>query len=150
MDKSAKKKKIVKPSEKFKYVFDWEASEDTSRDPLAILGTAKEEPALLFGRGHIGGLDEQTAKSSVYDKIVKLRTGQEAVRAARDDMGDSRRSESKHWSEKSLDEMTVRDWRIVKEDFNIVTKGGHIPNPIRSWKESGLMPELLAGMCHNL
>jgi len=29
--------------------------------------------------------------------------------------------------------MRERDWRIFKEDFNITTKGGNIPNPIRSW-----------------
>jgi ATP-dependent RNA helicase DDX23/PRP28 len=39
--------------------------------------------------------------------------------------------------------MTERDWRIFKEDFNIVTKGGNIPNPIRSWKESDISKEIL-------
>ena len=34
--------------------------------------------------------------------------------------------------------MTQRDWRIFKEDFSISTKGGRVPNPIRSWAESGL------------
>ena len=32
--------------------------------------------------------------------------------------------------------MAERDWRIFKEDFNISTKGGRIPSPIRSWRES--------------
>jgi ATP-dependent RNA helicase DDX23/PRP28 len=39
--------------------------------------------------------------------------------------------------------MTDRDWRIFKEDFNITTKGGSIPNPIRNWLESNLPKELL-------
>jgi ATP-dependent RNA helicase DDX23/PRP28 len=39
--------------------------------------------------------------------------------------------------------MTERDWRIFKEDYNITTKGGSIPNPIRNWKESNLPTELL-------
>lgn len=30
--------------------------------------------------------------------------------------------EGKHWSEKSLDEMTERDWRIFREDFDIRIK----------------------------
>jgi len=34
--------------------------------------------------------------------------------------------------------MTQRDWRIFKEDFNITTKGGGIPNPIRNWNEAPL------------
>ena len=39
--------------------------------------------------------------------------------------------------------MIERDWRIFKEDYNISTKGGRIPNPLRSWKESGLPKEIL-------
>lgn len=49
----------------------------------------------------------------------------------------------KHWSEKRLDQMRERDWRIFKEDFNIATRGGSIPNPMRSWKESNLPKRLL-------
>ena len=49
----------------------------------------------------------------------------------------------KHWSQKRLEDMLERDWRIFKEDFNIATKGGSIPNPMRSWQESGLPKRLL-------
>lgn len=49
----------------------------------------------------------------------------------------------KHWSEKRLEEMNVRDWRIFKEDFNINSKGGHIDNPLRRWKESQIPEKLL-------
>lgn len=38
--------------------------------------------------------------------------------------------------------MNSRDWRIFKEDFNITTKGGGIPSPIRKWNEANL-PEWL-------
>jgi hypothetical protein len=41
--------------------------------------------------------------------------------------------------------MTPRDWRIFREDFNITTKGGGIPNPIRNWEESGLPKWILDG-----
>jgi ATP-dependent RNA helicase DDX23/PRP28 len=49
----------------------------------------------------------------------------------------------KHWSQKRLEDMLERDWRIFKEDFNIATRGGSIPNPMRSWTESGLPKRLL-------
>ena len=49
-----------------------------------------------------------------------------------------KRWDERHWREKSLEEMTDRDWRIFKEDYDISTKGGRIPVPIRYWKESGL------------
>lgn len=45
----------------------------------------------------------------------------------------------KPWREKTWDEMTERDWRILKEDFEITTKGGSIENPLRNWHELGLL-----------
>lgn len=44
----------------------------------------------------------------------------------------------KHWSEKPLELMTSRDWRILKDDHNISSKGGNIPNPLRSWDEAAI------------
>lgn len=48
-----------------------------------------------------------------------------------------------HQFEKKLEEMTERDWRIFREDFNISYKGSKIPHPMRSWIEGELSPELL-------
>ena len=39
--------------------------------------------------------------------------------------------------------MTERDWRIFREDYNISTKGGRIPNPMRSWTDYNMQPEIL-------
>ena len=50
----------------------------------------------------------------------------------------------RHWSAKRLEEMEERDWRIFKEDFEIATRGNRVPHPLRSWRESGLPPLLLA------
>lgn len=51
--------------------------------------------------------------------------------------------DDRHWSQKKLDEMTDRDWQIFCEDYSITTKGGKIPNPIPSWKDSSLPPHIL-------
>ena len=53
------------------------------------------------------------------------------------------RWDDRHWSQKKLDEMTDRDWRIFREDYSITTKGGKIPNPIRNWKEYALPAHIL-------
>ena len=53
------------------------------------------------------------------------------------------RFDERHWKEKSLPEMTYRDWRIFREDYNIATKGGRIPFPLRSWSEAALCGEVL-------
>jgi ATP-dependent RNA helicase DDX23/PRP28 len=52
----------------------------------------------------------------------------------------------RHWQEKKLSEMTDRDWRIFREDFQITTRGGKVPNPMRNWDESGLPPEILTAI----
>ncbi|AAS53823.3 AFR452Cp [Eremothecium gossypii ATCC 10895] len=46
----------------------------------------------------------------------------------------------RHWSELAREEMTARDWRIMREDYNISTKGGGVRAPLRDWGESGEMP----------
>jgi ATP-dependent RNA helicase DDX23/PRP28 len=48
-----------------------------------------------------------------------------------------------HWSEKPLERMRERDWRIFKEDYSIVTKGGGVPHPLRSWDESKIPSRIL-------
>lgn len=47
----------------------------------------------------------------------------------------------RHWSEKQLSEMTPRDWRILRNEYDITYKGKTF-NPLRSWKE--LVPEAIA------
>lgn len=46
-----------------------------------------------------------------------------------------------HWSEKALDAMRERDWRIFREDFDITIKGGKAPNPLRNWSEAATLPD---------
>ena len=50
----------------------------------------------------------------------------------------------RHWQEKKLSEMTDRDWRIFREDFNISYKSLRDGvKPLRSWAEAALPPQLL-------
>ncbi|KAL8271235.1 hypothetical protein Esti_004896 [Eimeria stiedai] len=48
-----------------------------------------------------------------------------------------------HWSTKKREEMSERDWRIFREDFEIYIKGGRVPPPIRTWAEAELPWELI-------
>jgi len=36
---------------------------------------------------------------------------------------DKQKWDDRHWMEKKVDEMTERDWRIFREDYNISIKG---------------------------
>ena len=52
------KKKMIKPSEKFKFNFDWEAQDDTSQDANPLYKMT-HEASLLFGRGMRAGMDRR-------------------------------------------------------------------------------------------
>jgi len=62
--------------------------------------------------------------------------------------GGSRKKVDKglHWSEKPLEEMTERDWRIFREDFDIRIQGGRAPLPLRSWNEAELPVPVMRGI----
>lgn len=86
----------------------------------------------LFGRGKLGGFDADVetrlmSRRSKYSNSSSSNSGANAV----------------HWSEKKLEEMKERDWRIFREDFSISARGGHIPLPLRSWSESEIPPQIL-------
>ena len=146
---SAKKKRRRTTERKFN--FEWNAEEDTSPDYNPLYASRAE--ANFFGRGRLGGFADDLVEGGArkYAMALKERDADagnaraeelmEMERRRKEDSG--RTSLDKHWSEKKLEHMRERDWRIFKEDFNISTKGGAIPNPMRSWSESGLPKRLL-------
>ncbi|EDV26705.1 uncharacterized protein TRIADDRAFT_50105 [Trichoplax adhaerens] len=144
-----KKKKLRRMNER-KFVFDWEATDDTSDDINPIY---QERHNIQFlGRGHIAGIDLKEQKknqSRFYGDLLAERRTKEEKDMERDRINREKNKEKRvayderHWTQKDLDEMTERDWRIFREDYNISTKGGSIPNPLRAWSESELSKELL-------
>ncbi|CAK4029415.1 Pre-mRNA-splicing ATP-dependent RNA helicase prp28 [Lecanosticta acicola] len=146
---SAKKKRKRTTEKKFN--FEWNAEEDTSPDYNPLYQTRAENN--FFGRGKLGGFAESTIDDLTRhyaEAIAKRDPVAGKQRAAEILEMERRRKEEgsrmgidKHWSEKKLENMRERDWRIFKEDFNIATKGGSIPNPMRSWAESGLPKRIL-------
>ncbi|RQX67357.1 DEAD-family helicase [Toxoplasma gondii CAST] len=169
------KKKIQKPSEKFRNIFnfEWNDAEDTCKGDNNPLYQERMEPQLLFGRGFRAGMDirEQRKQNNFYDELVKRRqehqkaeasrgaaeaaaAATEAVRAARDAQASRLREKEDaednrgHWTTKKREEMNERDWRIFREDFEIYIKGGRVPPPIRTWAESALPWELIEAVKH--
>ncbi|XP_010249341.1 PREDICTED: DEAD-box ATP-dependent RNA helicase 21 [Nelumbo nucifera] len=152
------KKRVIKPSEKFRFSFDWENTEDTSRD-MNILYQNPHEAQLLFGRGFRAGMDRREQKKLAAKNEKEMRDEirrKEGLEEKPEEAAAQRLKEEaadlydtfdmrvdRHWSEKKLDEMTERDWRIFREDFNISYKGSKLPRPMRNWEESGLTLELL-------
>jgi len=161
MGKADKRKgQFLPPSMKFKFDFDWKASEDTS-EALNDLYMNKAPVAFRFGRGTVAGVDEEeqlkankttwetllsnrkTRFQSEEDKKI-FRAGKKAIKKKAKLLRKKKEMLSRHWSEKELEDMTQRDWRILKEDFRITSKfGGRLPNPIRFWGESTLPEKIL-------
>lgn len=146
---SANKKRRRTTEKKFN--FEWNAEEDTSPDYNPIY--AQRAEVNFFGRGRLGGYAEDPENGVLkYAKVLEERDSEagavrarelvEMERRRKEDAG-GRNSLDMHWSEKKLEHMRERDWRIFKEDFNISSKGGGIPNPMRNWGESGLPKRLL-------
>ncbi|KAI9931111.1 mRNA splicing protein prp28 [Aspergillus wentii] len=146
---SAKKKRKRTTDRKFN--FEWNAEEDTSGDYNPLYQHRHE--ANFFGRGRLAGFGDDVADevAKKYATALEDRDHEAGSIRAKEilEMERRRREEStrtqldKHWSEKKLEHMRERDWRIFKEDFNISTKGGSVPNPMRSWDESHLPSRLM-------
>lgn len=150
---SAKKKRQRTTEKKFN--FEWDADEDTSRtdDPLYTEQYAHRGGTFAGIGGEFDEAAEQRARKRA--KLIRERDVENGEERAKGIMEDFYRARDKaqqradktglgkRWTEKALDDMRERDWRIFKEDFGIATKGGSIPNPMRSWKESNLPRRLL-------
>uniref|UniRef100_A0A667WUV9 Probable ATP-dependent RNA helicase DDX23 n=1 Tax=Myripristis murdjan TaxID=586833 RepID=A0A667WUV9_9TELE len=124
-----------------KFVFEWDA-----------LLCPEKHQVQLYGRGFIAGIDlkqQKREQSRFYGDLMEKRRTLEEKEQEETRLKKVRKKEAKqrwddrHWSQKKLDEMTDRDWRIFREDYSITTKGGKIPNPIRNWKEYTLPPHIL-------
>ena len=146
---SANKKRRRTAANKFN--FDWDADDDTSRpfDPIYA-----DRPDPLFRLAGYDVSDELVQRKAEAIRRGDPETGEERARQLleqheRVKQQAGRKNLGKHWSEKSLDDMKERDWRIFKENFGIATKGGAIPDPMRSWQESHL-PRRLLDIVHNV
>jgi len=145
-----KKKKRVRRQNDRKFVFDWDTTDDTSADYNKLY--AERHNLQFFGRGGIGGIDIKSQKKEQIqfygDLLERRRTDmekdQEKSRLKKlQRKEDKQKFDDRHWSDKELDNMTERDWRIFREDYNISIKGGNVANPIRQWRESSIPEAIL-------
>jgi ATP-dependent RNA helicase DDX23/PRP28 len=125
------------------------------------------EANLLFGRGIKAGFDvvEQKQNAVQYDQLVhkydpqflekKNQKKEEKINREKDNNREENKEErnkkkdiydireTDHWSKKGTKDMNERDWRIFREDNDIIIKGGRVPQPMRHWEEGSLPPFIL-------
>lgn len=114
-----KKRKIRKMNDR-KFVFDWDEQDDTySADTPAAVGSQRQGAQIMFGRGHIAGMDDGGIHAPRHGATdgLQLADSLERRKAAKSGI------DERHWSDKSLEEMKERDWRIFREDFSIAARG---------------------------
>ncbi|OQS00209.1 DEAD/DEAH box RNA helicase [Thraustotheca clavata] len=154
------------------FQFEWDASDDTStelnplykrREVNLLFGRGYMAGIdLREQRKRSNFITELTRKRQLEQKAADERNGMsaEAVerrqrererelqrmqeREANREAEQVKRSHTSalHWSDKLLDNMTERDWRIFREDFDIILRGGKAPRPLRKWSEA-VLPEPL-------
>lgn len=106
-------------------IFDWSAADDTS---------VQRPWALEVGNGARSAAASSAGSPAPESKFTDALERRRAGKGGNDD---------RHWSDKPLSEMKERDWRIFREDYSISSRGGSIPNPLRSWRESDIPREIV-------
>jgi ATP-dependent RNA helicase DDX23/PRP28 len=119
LGKTVKKKKVVKASEKFSKIFqfDWEASEDTSQD-LNPLYAKKMDVNLLYGRGYRAGVDmrEQRKKNSFLEELSHKRQKEQQLADETDGKLTKEEIEArKRERERALRNMQARERNLMQE-----------------------------------
>ena len=106
------------PTRKSKFNFDWEVSDDT---------LANHTPLTSLRVNDLLKHNDSSRNDNVLNRLEESYIG-------------------KHWTQKKIDEMTERDWRILKEDFQITIRGDSVKQPLRDWTELNLIPKDLCNI----
>jgi ATP-dependent RNA helicase DDX23/PRP28 len=124
--KKVAKKRVVKPSEKFAKIFqfDWEASDDTGADDLNDIYKKRCSLQPLFGRGYLAGMDmRQQRQDHGYMEMLTKKRQDEARRQedkeklSRDERKDRERQRSKELERvKKLDKDKKESMNKNEED----------------------------------
>jgi ATP-dependent RNA helicase DDX23/PRP28 len=129
--KETVKKPFLRKSNNKNIDFNWNANDDTSEEAVWRPGVNGVSTP---------GVDRSVVPSSVGSPAPGGEKFTDALERRRAGKGSN---DDRHWSDKPLSEMKERDWRIFREDYSISSRGGNIPFPLRSWRESDILPAVL-------
>lgn len=128
-----KNSKTTKSGKKTNFRFEWDDTDDTllTDDPLyngPSLGGQQ--------RGRFGTSSAHSSQSRHRSRLHNRR---------------NMASDENNIETKPLEKMTNRDWRIFRENHNIVCKGGKAPPPLRHFRDGNLLhPSLLRALFENM
>ena len=133
-----KNAKTTKSGKKTNFRFEWDDTDDTLRtdDPLY------NGPSLVGGGGKFKGAS-RSSQSGYSRSRLHNRKNRNSFHNGPSDYDNI--------ETKPLEKMTSRDWRIFRENHNIVCKGGKAPPPLRSFRDGNLLhPSLLRALFQNM
>ena len=128
-----KNMKFTKSGKKTKWRMKWDDTDDTllADDPLY------NGPSLL------GGHPSQRGRDGLSSSRSRLHNFQ--------NRNNANNNNNNNIETKPLEKMTSRDWRIFRENHNIVCKGGKAPPPLRHFRDGNLLhPSLLRALFENM
>lgn len=137
--------------DKVRFRFEWDVEDDTNVDPEDSLygmlqrksfagGSACRRRGAFEASNSMGhprrGADGYNATGNDSRSFANARTGQVSPTVS---------SMEKHWSKKTREGMSERDWAIFREDNSIAVRGGgsESAKPARGWNETGLPEDIL-------
>ncbi len=128
-----KNAKTTKSGKKTNFRFEWDDTDDTllTDDPLY------NGPSVLGGqqRGRFGASSGHSSSQSKH----------------RGRLHNRKNMTENNIETKPLEKMTNRDWRIFRENHNIVCKGGKAPPPLRHFRDGNLLhSSLLRALFENM
>ena len=154
-EEEAAKRKKQRTTKKITFKFRWDDTDDTfpEDDPLYAAAPALSGATTTMGKNH---------HHSSNSKKNKKKTNQHGSAAAARILGDATTASIDtsvdRLLNKPLTQMKARDWRILRENYEIMVKGGKAPPPMRHFHESPdpssnipqLHPSLLNAIQHVL
>eukprot|EP01016_Furgasonia_blochmanni_P013894 TRINITY_DN1715_c0_g1_i4.p1 TRINITY_DN1715_c0_g1~~TRINITY_DN1715_c0_g1_i4.p1 ORF type:complete len:599 (+),score=59.27 TRINITY_DN1715_c0_g1_i4:301-2097(+) len=107
---------------------------------VGITGSGETRWVSKNGDGRFDGMTDGENRDEEDLAMAPENRSREPKRliSSRTDIGDA-----VSWKHKKSSEMTERDWRIFREDHDIIIKGGRVPNPMRNWDEAVLPQNLI-------
>ena len=126
-DLKSQKKKKKKKMKKSMFQFEWDASDDTT--------TMGQQPS-----------QEQDYLYGPLPTTTKTKT--KTTRDAMMEDGNDDDDEYLTNHNKKKKEMTSRDWRIFRENYNIMVRGGNVPPPLRTFDDVSLHTNLTHAIQH--
>ncbi len=135
-------------TKKTTFKFEWGADEDTFEDddPLYSISATKSNVLRRNGKNNAERAARGAIASRPFDgggfRKMKMGPNDEVATVL-------------SVTNKPLEKMTARDWRIFRENFDIVVKGGKSPPPLRSFQETpigvpSIHPKLLDAIVNKL